>query len=324
MLTLVPWLGVGLGLSVAEADPAFRTIVVSSVPEDPAASGVALREAYDSVTNATAQYPVVLFLGPGLYDLGPTPLKLDKPHVDLEGSGRDVTSITGSGFEVLLVTADVRLSRVSVENLSGDGLHALDGFVDLSEVGVRVIDNGTSSFATGIDLRLRSSARMRDVRIHAENQDGSGIGVQLLGDGAPVVMENVTISVVFGGGGSAVQIGTRATLQNVDIDSNNVGVSIIGSGMKPEVRITDSRIDGTTQAGIVAGSNGPSRLLVQRSSISGTLTSLDFWSLSSADIVIIDTLLSSQVRIEPPNRIRCVGAYDASFAPLDSACQPQQ
>jgi hypothetical protein len=37
-------------------------------------------------------------------------------------------------------------------------------------------------------------------------------------------------------------------------------------------------------------------------------------------MTIADSLVSSQVVVEPPNILKCIGAYDGDLQPLDAAC----
>ncbi len=53
-----------------------RTVVVSPVPNDPAASGTALLTALSNVTDASASNPYLLRIEPGIYDLGASTLQM--------------------------------------------------------------------------------------------------------------------------------------------------------------------------------------------------------------------------------------------------------
>jgi hypothetical protein len=329
LLLPIACLALGFGARSTAADPNVRTVVVSPVDGDPLASGEALREAYNAVANG--QYPVVLSLQPGTYDLEPAPLEVNRLHVDLEGSGRDVTTIAGSGFGVLQVNSDVKLSRLSIDNLHGQagaaGVYAQNGLVKLQEVDIHVSRDSNDSLPEGLRFDLNASGWLTDVRVYVENPSGSAIGLDLLSSNstapssshvAPNVLENVTVK----SSDVALQIGSTTSLKDMDIQGR-VGVQIITSG---DVKMVDSRIG--AEFGLVGGGGSfgdpPSQLLVQRSSITALYSSLVFQDLPATYIVILDTMLSSAISVASPSKIRCVGAYDASFAPLDSACQPQQ
>jgi hypothetical protein len=67
-----------------------RTVVVSPVPNDAVASGTALKNALNGITNASQTNPYLLKIEPGVYDLGSLQFsRLDmKSFVDVEGSGK--------------------------------------------------------------------------------------------------------------------------------------------------------------------------------------------------------------------------------------------
>ena len=293
---------------VAAADAI--TIPVPAVAGDPVASGAALRDAYNTIANAPGQHPAVFLLDAGSYDVGAVPLEITRAHLHFQGAGRAVTSITGTGFAVLLVHADLEISGLAVENGNGSGITALDGFVDVHDADIHA-QGGPATAAMGVNSVLNSSVRLVDV--HIENGTPSDGGVNLLGDAAPSVLANVTIV------GGAI-LGTKVNLENVDVDT----ISIYGKGpvAGTDVGITGSRIGAGVPYGILGSSNGASKLVIQDSEILATLVSLLFDSTPSANIVILDSLVSSQVVVFANNRIRCVGAYGPSGAPLDSECQP--
>jgi hypothetical protein len=82
--------------ALQQPDPAFqKTIVVSPVAGDPEASGDRLLALLDSVS-PTADQPWLLWVEPGVYDLGSTPLTM-KPYMDIQGSGIEATTIQGLG-----------------------------------------------------------------------------------------------------------------------------------------------------------------------------------------------------------------------------------
>jgi hypothetical protein len=299
----------------------MRTIVVSPVLDDPFASGLALREAYDSVTDARPQNPVLIKLEPGTYDIGASPLELNKNAVHFEGSGRDATTITGSGFVVLMVNASANLSRFSIMNFAGDGLSVFSGFVELREVGIQVSTAG--SFAMGIRYAFSGDGRMKDVIVNVENPAQNAIGVSILSDlPSPFVLEDVTVLARAPFRCDALEIGSSALMNDVAVDSRHTGISIIATGSFPDVTVVNSRIGGATSVGVATISNGASRLTIQSSSIQATFASVFLDSSSQATVRIADSLLSSQVVLNPPNTVICFGAYDSGFRPLDASCAP--
>lgn len=98
----------------------LRTVVVSPIPGDPAASGAALVAALDAVADASVGNPWLVKLEPGVYDLGGHSLAM-KPFVDIEGSGEIVTRITGSSNGGTVRGANhAELRNLTVESSAGN------------------------------------------------------------------------------------------------------------------------------------------------------------------------------------------------------------
>ena len=78
----------------------LRTIVVSPIDATAVANGALLAAAVAAINGAGASGPELVWIEPGAYDLGTTPLTIPS-HVDVEGSGQDVTTIEGEGLLTL-------------------------------------------------------------------------------------------------------------------------------------------------------------------------------------------------------------------------------
>jgi hypothetical protein len=94
-----------------------RTVFVSPVPGNPVASGNRLWNALAHITTASADNPWLIKIEPGIFDLNGRSLVL-KPHVDIEGSGRETTIIFSTVESVGTVQgADfVELRELTVRN----------------------------------------------------------------------------------------------------------------------------------------------------------------------------------------------------------------
>lgn len=97
-----------------------RTIVVNPVPGDAVASGVRLLRTYRFVSAPSATNPWLVKIEPGIYDLGGDQLVM-LPFVDVEGSGQDVTVLTGfpAAQGVVVGAADCELRDLTVEHRGG-------------------------------------------------------------------------------------------------------------------------------------------------------------------------------------------------------------
>lgn len=100
MLLAIPCVGQAEGdIYVINAGRRYkRTVLVSPVAGDTAASGTALIQSLNAITDASAKNPYLVKLEPGVYDLLSNHLSL-KEYVDIEGSGETATTITASGSD---------------------------------------------------------------------------------------------------------------------------------------------------------------------------------------------------------------------------------
>jgi hypothetical protein len=73
----------------------IRTVLVSPVPGNPAASGTALKNAINGIASPSSTNRWLVKVEPGIYDVGTTPLQL-RSWVDVEGSGINSTIIQGT------------------------------------------------------------------------------------------------------------------------------------------------------------------------------------------------------------------------------------
>ena len=251
---------------------------------------------------------------------------MDKGDIHIEGSGRDVTTITGSGFQILQISGNTSLGRLSVTNPVGDGLAAYDGHVDLREVRVSSTRDTDASFASAVTIAFSAHGSLRDVIVEATNNRGNAQGLFVNSENSEVsVLRDVSVEARSGPGlfAEGIEIGSSASLDGVRIESTWAALMVIATGPNPPlVTITNSRIHGENN-GLTAASNGVSTIIVQGSSVKGGSISVGLDSLSTADVKIAHTELDGLAYSDSPNTLTCFGAYDAALRPLDASCQPQ-
>jgi len=134
--------------SVPAGKPGRRTELVS--PRSTAAeSGTALLSALDRITDASATKPYLVYIEPGVYDIGGESLQM-KSYVDIQGSGEIVTEITGnrdSSSSGVVVGADnADLDYLTIEN-TGGGVHA-----------VALYNNGPSPALRNVTLAAKDAS----------------------------------------------------------------------------------------------------------------------------------------------------------------------
>lgn len=104
---------------VAAGKRAKRTVLVSP-KGTPAQSGTALLNALTGITDATADNPYLLLIEPGVYDLEDSTLQM-KPHVDIQGSGEGVTTLSGNHLSgVVQGSSNAEIRFLTVKN-EGEG-----------------------------------------------------------------------------------------------------------------------------------------------------------------------------------------------------------
>jgi len=106
---------------IAAGKRAKRTVLVSP-KGTPIESGTALLNAVNSITDASSSNPYLIIIEPGKYDIEDHSLVM-KSNVDIQGSGEDVTIITGDNIYkndgVVKGKSYAELRFVSVENTGG-------------------------------------------------------------------------------------------------------------------------------------------------------------------------------------------------------------
>lgn len=176
--------------STAPKDPSSRTVLVQPVIGAPNQSGTNLRNALSSIT-ATADFPALVILEPGTYDVGNTFLNVPA-NVSIRGAGIDVTVIRGNpgtGF-VIETQGENVISDLTVRHEGGSGLAQgraiqASGTGDVRLHNVRAHVTGTfaaSAVLTGVSTAGGCCLRMTDclveiLNVTATNVSAVGVAV---------------------------------------------------------------------------------------------------------------------------------------------------
>ena len=159
-----------------------------------------IQTAIDSIAGASASHPFLVWVGPGIFT-GPVTLK---PHVHLQGAGRDVTSIVSTvGTSWPPTMATVKLSTDS----------------SVRDVTVRNDGNGPSSGNIVAMIAEPGTIRtvVSDTTVKAQDVGGFILTAVILGGGTDVRLESVDVSAI---GGNSNAIALRIT--------DGAAVSVIG------------------------------------------------------------------------------------------------
>jgi hypothetical protein len=314
--------------------PQFVSTVVVSPVGTPSANGAALLAALAGVyaqQAAGTHAPMLIHLEPGTYDVGPTPLMI-KGSVDIEGSGEDLTKITGSGPQTITTAVETELRYLTVDHI-GDG--------------------------KGIDYEGGDTLSLAHVTLTAEN-GVSDVTALYIGGGF-VYASDLTMWVgVSGGSASGITcvVGNGPLLSvaelhvhdgRIVVSGDTASVGVTGSGCS--LLLDSTSIDATGGAGVVTGvsvQNAIARLsdvvveaycancqkntALQASGMSNAIH-LESWSsqflagpgapindaLEAGGAVIIsiaDSQLAGAIAKSGTAKLTCVGDYDANYAPV--------
>lgn len=262
--------------------------------------------AIDSITDASGMNPYLVKIMPGVYDMGNRSV-LMKPFVDVEGSGENVTTITGGDPYIsykLVVSAShaglrdlslkaagdyqacaifvqdanpVIVSRVTVNasvSSSGQVAWAIlcngNGTVFLKDVSANAMGPGSM----GLMLVSQCSASLENVDVHSE-----GNAVTVLNSG--IDMKNVTVSASWLGFDS-----------NNNSDVNMEGVAITANFATQFTYGTVAKIDHS----IIAGSS------IAVAAAGG--------SVYMGSTKVIGPILA------PDANYKCIGVYDGNYDPV--------
>lgn len=281
-----------------------RTIIVSPVGTE-AQNGTALLNALTGITTASATNLFLLKIEPGIYDLGTTPLAM-KQYVDIEGSGEDVTTITGTTSSSSPISTGTILGANNAELrfLTVANVGAVQGAYFAA-----IYINGTSpsiSFVT-----VKTTSNMGFVRY----------GIVVNGNGAAPILEHLTVNTAIGAGvyGIAVLTNATATIRASTIDASGnsgEGVSIdststavisrtIATGPDFGVRVGGTvRIDGSRLKGGTGANKAPLGVYSATARVATTM-------LDSATPILTNGGVT----------VTCVFTYNSSYLALNATCQ---
>jgi len=329
----------------ARAHELVRTVIASPDPSpepNPLVSGQNLLDALASIPPLPERW--LLKIEPGVYELGCTSLVL-RDLVDVEGSGRGVTTIRSSAEgctePVVLCEADVEteIRELTILNQQSDGgsrdtvKSNSDGLV-VSRVNIeihepapggtgfrsfkrsRLKDVGVSIHAGGLGLEVGNGSILRDVRIEITAVGGGVSGMAVpSGD-----IDRATVSI---SGSASVALGI-ITSGNLRISNSTIDVSADSScgvvdwfgGAGREIRLSHSevRATGTDGRGILVGYLD---LTVEGSKIEGTTSSIG----SQAGTVRVGASRLVNPILNQGGTFTCVSSYDENFQELSGTCE---
>jgi hypothetical protein len=258
--------GAHLVVSVVGYYTRFGETILVGPGATPAASGTALLNALTSIADNSAAKPYLIKLEPGVYDVGDNRLQM-KSFVDIEGSGRTVTTIQGAG---------------NLSGVSSTGVVVGASSAELRNLSLKGVGSGSRPFVIPL-FNNSSSPTVRDVAIVSSGGTNHW-GIRNLA--ASPTVEDVTISVTATGNttygisnNSTSSPKIRRTEINVTSSASGETTGIFWDGFGVAVELRELRIDvsGTSVAyGVRQSGTGGIVLTVEDSTINAQTASTTY------------------------------------------------
>ena len=307
-----------------------------------------IQSALNSITDASASNPYLIWVGPGVYTEDVTM----KPYVDIEGAGELATKITRGGWNdsmagTVIGANNAELRFLTVENVGGTtnavaiyngatsprlthitlnvsggthnyGITNNNGSSPMMTDVTVTVSGGTSSI--GVDNSYGSSPSMTDVVVSATGGMDYNFGVYIRNSSPTLMGGRVTTS----GGNSAVGIynttDSSPTLMNVAVTvtggtSNEGMLNISSSAFISHSVIRAS--GGTTSYGIHQSSDFTSySVQIDASWINGVSNSI----LNQGIMTRVGATQLSGGPVAGPGTMVCAGVYDEQYIFYASTC----
>jgi hypothetical protein len=282
--------------------PTFVTTIVVSPGSSAAASGTALLQALAAISDSNTT-PLLLKIEPGIYDVGGNVLT-SKPNVDIEGSGPEVTTITGANSgpvlaqPIVLIQNDVGFRDLKVVNTSS-GMHTSAVNLNAANANLKNLVLDASAAANGDGLHDNSPTGAPTVFDVQATGGPTGNGIFTNG-AASIWFDRVTAT-----GGTAIrQLGGFKRFTNVFANGTNSSLVVSDS---------DPRFDGLHTTGAVIGINNLSgtHSTFIRNSVLGT----DITATQAGGTLTVN-IADSQIdgAISGAGLYKCNGNYDNALA----------
>jgi hypothetical protein len=334
----------------------FARIRVVPPGDNPLIGGENLRNAVQSIVKVSADEPWLVFVEPGVFDLGPQGLQM-RPYIHIQGSGQGLTTVRSRAPGPTLVGVDhTELRSLTVEHVGGAG-----EAVALSTASPLFLARDVVAYAHDGQQRtlaFQSSAGpgpggFEHVRGLASSSQGDTVGFScegctarlsagstFLGQGGTRAL-GVSVSqgavelwdsfaTALEGGSESVAVdaagASRVVLVRAELSGANGGSSAALRLASSSASVRDSTLSGSGPSGKQARALEVSRsgagsysVDVQRSTLWGTSA-----SVQSADGYAI-RISGSQLRggkVAGNGNVSCNGSYDENFNASPSPACP--
>lgn len=267
-----------------------------------------LKEALDSISDASASNPYLVKVLPGRYDLGSEVAEVPA-FVDLEGSGTGSTIISGSGSMVVFFRSS-EIRALTIESMSTLPSMAVQlngygtGSARISDLNIRVLGSTAGLYSTGASLA------MRNVTMDIDAAGGYGHGIIV--DYGQVELQDVHITIVNATDGAQGIQGPSVLLRESSVSVTcNTYQSYCRGVVGNDATVLGSDIRVNFGAAITDQGNGGIR--VAHSRLEGPVT---IWSDRTARISFSE-LVGGFILVHPEAPgMRCFGVHDENLTPV--------
>jgi len=264
---------------IASGKRAKKTVLVSPKSTE-TASGTALLNAMSGISDAGETNPYLIIIEPGVYNIGTNSLQM-KSYVDIQGSGENVTTITGTvngQYSGVLVGADnMEVRFITIKNTNtGTYTRAI-----INSAASPMITNVTATALGGNDriciYNLSASPTMKNITTFASGGTTQNVGIYNYSSSSPR-MTNVIATV--SGGASSQNAGiynysSSPTMTNVTATASgeafaSYGVFNSSCSSLTMTNITATASAGTSAYGVYNNSSSPTMTNITATASAGT------------------------------------------------------
>ncbi len=308
---------------IAAGKRAKRTVLVS--PQSTAvASGTALLNAQNGINDASATNPYLIIIEPGVYDIGSSSLQM-KSYVDIQGSGENVTKITGNidsiSSGVLKGADDAELRFLTVENTSGGGAcyaHAIYNSSCSPKMTHVTATAAGGTWSYGV-YNNNSSPTMTNVTV-ATSGETHNYGVLNNSSSSPT-MTNVTVTVTASG-----EEARNYGVLNNSSSPTMTSVTVVASGGTSNYGVQNNNSSSTMTSVTVVASGGTS-YNYGVNNMSSSTTKIDHSVISGTTTINTDEssytyIGNTRLKGGAVNGYHntCAGVYDENFVFYPNTC----
>lgn len=222
-------------------------------------------DAMNSITDSSEETPYLILMGPGIFNIGGNQLIM-KPHVNILGSGREQTTITGSrssdvannnadgsliiGAEGTSLKALTIINSTNINNDNSACISFMNSNASIEDANIRLYS--TSSEIRAI-LAKNSTVALNNIEIIVDN--GSSYAYGLVGETSIIDAQNLTIIVLPDG--DKTTSGIRL-VDDSELHSRVLSITISGTGSLDHYGVFISNSNAVISSASIEISNGSS------------------------------------------------------------------